>query len=64
MNIEIKINMDKYMKMIPNYADYENEPKIWTKVTGYNQIAVFQKMSKENYIQILLGNYHIPYKSE
>ena len=50
--------------MLPNYADYENQPKTWTKVTGYNQLAAFQKLSKQSSIQIYLQNYNVPYKSE
>lgn len=56
--------LHKYKRMLPNYADYNNEPKTWTKVTGYNQLAAFQKFSKQNSIEIYLQNYHVPYKSQ
>ena len=50
--------------MLPNYANVENSPKTWTKVTGYNQLAVFKKMDQQNSIEISLHNYNVPYKSE
>lgn len=50
--------------MLPNYANYDNNPKIWTKVTGYNHIAVFKKVPQQYAIEVSLHNYHIPYPSE
>jgi hypothetical protein len=50
--------------MIPNYANYENTPKTWTKVTGYNQLAVFNQVPNQYSIAVSLHNYNVPYKSE
>ena len=50
--------------MIHSYADIENNPKTWTKVTGYNQLAVFKKLTKPNTVEISLHSYNVPYRSE
>jgi len=50
--------------MFPYSANYENEPKVWTKVTGYNNFAVFKKVPNQYLIEVSLHNYNVPYKSE
>jgi|688.fasta_scaffold289482_2 hypothetical protein len=50
--------------MIPNYANYENNDKTWTKVIGYNQLAVFKKINNLPEIEVSLHNYHIPYPNK
>jgi len=49
--------------MFPFSENVNNEPKVWTKVSGYNNLVIFKKFPNENAIEYSVHNYNIPYKS-
>lgn len=50
--------------MFPYSESKNKEPKVWTKVSGYDNIVIFKKFPNENSIYYSVHKYYIPYKSE
>ena len=50
--------------MLPYSESNTNEPKVWTKVSGYNNLVIFKKFPTRNTIDFTIHKYYIPYKSE
>jgi len=46
------------------YKTSDNTEKIWTKITGYNNMIIFKKTGNENVVDLSIHKYNLPYKSQ
>ena len=49
--------------MFPYSESMNNEPKVWTKVSGYDNIVIFKKFPNKNTIDYSVNKFYVPYQN-